>query len=211
MPCVNLIPEPRRRAARKKRTIRHWTAGCVVYALAMVGAYLFASASFGAGSLPVESELVRTGRTIDQSSARIDHLRSRLENLRMKLSANESVGNQPDWGLMLEVLAEKMGPFVVLRRCDLEPMGELDKDGREMKVDVTSLAPQRASGLEGGYRLILEGVGRDQTAVWEFILGIEKLELFDEVRLVQSQGEVFNAQRAVGFHLICRLGREVSR
>lgn len=208
MRSVNLIPARRRRTRRRRKTVRHWAVGCVVYLAAMGGTYLFCADTFGAGSLPVESELVRTGRNIDESHGRIAVLESQLASLRMRLAANESVGNQPDWGLMLSMVARKTGPFVVLRTCRLSPIGETDEKGRERKVDTASLSPQRAGGIEGGYRLVLEGVGRDQTAVWEFILGLEKTQLFREVRLVNSQMEIFNGDRAVGFHLICLLTGE---
>jgi hypothetical protein len=208
MRSVNLIPAARRQARRRRKTVRHWAVGCVVYLAAMGATYLFCADTFGAGSLPVESELVRTGRNVDQSARKIAMLESKLDALRMKLAANESVGNQPDWGLMLSMIARKTGPFVVLRNCRLEPIGEIDEQGREQKIDIASISPQRAGGIEGGYRLVLEGVGKDQTAVWEFILALEKTELFQEVRLVNSQMEIFNAERAVGFHLICLLTGE---
>lgn len=205
MRCVNLIPAPRRDRIRRKRTVRRWAGGSVVYASMLLGVYLLCSAAWGSGSLPVSGQLDQTGRRINVTREAIEKLESRLGRVKAKLSANESVGNQPDWGLVLALVGRKTGPYVVLRRCDLLPIGEPDEKGRPKPVDVTTLAPQRAGGLEGGYRLSLEGVGRDQTAVWRFVLGLEKLGLFDEVKMVNSQGEAFNGKRAVGFHVQCEL------
>jgi hypothetical protein len=171
----------------------------------LVGVYLLCSAAWGSGSLPVSGQMEQTGRRINITREAIEKLEKRLARARAKLSANESVGNQPDWGLMLALVGEKTGPYVVLRRCDLLPIGQTDEKGREKPVDLATLAPQRAGGLEGGYRLALEGVGRDQTAVWRFVLGLEKLGLFDEVKMVNSQGEPFNGERAVAFQVSCEL------
>jgi len=177
----------------------------VVYLSMLLGVYVLCSAAWGSGSLPVRGQLEHTGSQIDITSQAIGTLESQLASARAKLSANASVDNQPDWGLLLAILGQKTGPYVVLRRCDLVPMGELDEKGRPRPVDLTTLAPQRAGGIEGGYRLELEGVGRDQTAVWQFVLGLEKLGLFDEVKMVNSQGEPFNGKRAVAFHVCCEM------
>jgi hypothetical protein len=118
---VNLIPAPRRDAKRRRRHRNACLAVCGAYASLLAGAVGVAHVA-----------LTGTGRTLDQQLAsaesevqRIEqaaaHSRRELASARATIEANRTVAEQPDWSVLLALLAKTTSDDVILRGVTIGP------------------------------------------------------------------------------------------
>ncbi len=133
-----------------------------------------------------------TTERIKGSSNAIQRLSRELANAQWKLESCRAVGKQPDWSIPLAMVAGKLGEEVVLERCQLEPREDADGQGDD---DAGS----------GRYVFRISGLGKSQTAVSQFVLRLEKSELFNHVRLIKTNRQPFLNGKAVQFQLECLL------
>ena len=123
-----------------------------------------------------------------------------------ELKSARAVGGQPDWGVLLTLLAENVGDDVVLEFCRLRPVGRAWnslRGGRSYDPGTAGQAPQALD--DSPLLLELSGLGLSQTAVSGFILRLERTELFDRVRLIKSSRRAFLHKKAIAFQLECLL------
>lgn len=191
---VNLIPLQRIRARQRRRRVRWWALGCGAY-----GAVLLA---VGAGSILLRDaaadgaavRIAELDARIQASEASLAAVRLELAQRRAVLRVNEAVSDQPDWSILLALLAEKVGEGVALESCELTPQA----------------APAAADGKPSAaapalYKLSVRGFGRDQGAVSAFVLGLEESRLFDHVKLLETKRTPLLAGEAVSFTVECEL------
>jgi Tfp pilus assembly protein PilN len=204
---INLIPTARREAKRRRLRLRRWLAVCIVYAAALTAAAVFCYAAWGADASELSRRIVRTDGQIHAATRAIAADRKALEQDRLRLQANRTVVSQPDWSTLLALVADGLGPEIVLRRCSLSL--EAEKQGALPVADAEgpSQAELVATGKEH-YVLRLNGLGRSQAAVWQFVLGLEKLQLFDHVHLIRTGREPFLTGKAIAFELHCPLAAD---
>lgn len=192
MTPINLIPPERARIRRYRRHLRSWALGAGGYALLLV-IVLVVSRAAGAR----EDGSVRTAlAAIEADRSGVDAIVARLEEtLRRKtelLRANLEIAHQPDWGILLAVLADTAHDRVVLRRCRLAPArseGPSSADGPD------------ATDAEGRFLVQLEGMGRTQDDVSEFVLRLEGISLFRDVTVQDTRREPFFDDDVVAFRL----------
>lgn len=198
MKNVNLIPVSERRAKQTRRHIRQWVVICIAYAAALLVVTALCHAALQPPGDVVRQDLERTLERARQSHERIQQLAGELTEVQSKLAASRAVGRQPDWSVLLGVLAEKMGEQVVLRSCSIEPApppGPVVASGK----------PVRQPDGEHGYVVVLEGLGRSQAAVSSFVLRLEQTGLFGRVQQQGTSREKFLSDTAVRFALRCNL------
>ena len=191
---VNLIPSPKRLAAQRRRRTRCWVATCAVYILTIAAVYLSCRIRWGGSDLRAD-EMTRISAEKDGFSRRRTAVKGAVAALRAKIDANNAVGQQPDWSILLALLARNMGSEVVLKHCGLD----LDLKGRP--VDDSDQTGRRRQ-----FVLEVRGIGRTQTSVSAFVLRLEKAGLFDRVKLIRTSREDFMSGKAVAFQLACTLG-----
>ena len=139
----------------------------------------------------LRSELSDVAAEVDKSEVTVAGLRADLVEAKAALEASQAVGRQPDWSVLLALLADSLGETVVLRRCKLTPMGGRDGAGEVIKLEVGGLA-------------------QSQQAVAQVILRLEQTPLFRSVKLIDTRREPFRDTHAVAFRAECILdsGRE---
>ena len=193
---VNLIPSPKRLAIQRRRRTRCWVAACVVYILTIAAVYLSCRLRWGGNDLRAD-EMTRISADIQRFSGQRTAVKGAVAALRAKINANNAVGQQPDWSILLALLAKNLGSEVVLKHCELD----LDRKGRS--DDAAEQDSRRRQ-----FVLEVHGLGRTQTAVSAFVLRLEKAGLFDQVKLVRTSREDFMSGKAVAFQLACTLGAQ---
>jgi len=134
---------------------------------------------------------------INSCNRRIAALKIEITKAETKVEAHRALGNQPDWSILLAMLADSLEDDVVLNKCHF------------------ATAPKAPSVAAGGgddppgrqlFTLEVSGLGRSQTAVSQFVLRLEKAKLFDRVKLIKTGRQKFLTGRAIGFQLECSLG-----
>ena len=199
MTAVNLIPAARRDAHRRRVVVRRWTVACMVYALALAAAW-GAIHAVHADSAPDPGLALRDVETrIQHTQAELTALRTRLGAARRTLHANQAVSDQPDFSLLLALLAHTVEDQVVLRRCRLGPVSALAVPST---VASKAVAPAEAGpGESSRLGVILHGVAPSQPDVTQFVVRLERTGLFAHVDLLRTSREPSGTLQAIAFEL----------
>jgi len=201
------MPAPRRQAKVCRARVRQWLAvgGAFVGMLVMI--CITCHKTWGVGPDPLVDEIRQTTDRIEASGRTISELQEQLVASRWKLDTFRGVGQQPDWSVLLTLLADGLGNEVVLRSCELdEIMIPLERTaGRRggPRVITTSRLEDKAERM--AFVLRVAGFGRSQTAVSLFVLRLERSGMFDNVRIVSTVREPFLNAKAIAFRLECSL------
>ena len=197
---VNLIPSPKLLATQRRKQTRKWAAACLAYSVMLVGVYAGCRMRWGGNDVQGGEMSAVTG-VITTYNRQIAAVKNAAPALQAKIDANKAVGQQPDWSILLALLARNLGDDVVLKHCQLGR----DRPGGGASGEVVDAEEKRPFVLE------VSGLGRTQTAVSAFVLRLEKAGLFDQVKLIRTRREEFMTGRVVAFQLACTLGTEGRR
>ncbi|MGH7176999.1 MAG: PilN domain-containing protein [Tepidisphaeraceae bacterium] len=185
MKRVNLIPAIRRDAMRQRVRARGWIAACVVYAVLVTLCSAACLVALGAGDANVGSALSRATRQVKEMEGAIESMRPQLSEVQTRLSVARAVGDQPDWSVLLALVARAAEGEIVLSTVTLEsveteasPVGAA-RAGSSRRVATKPSAPAL-------FNFSIQGLGKSQAAVSQFVLRLEQLRLFERVELAQS-------------------------
>jgi len=215
MQGVNLIPAERRDARLRLLRQRRWVLICTVYTCLLVALCVAARAYLGGSNAAIAAELAQTRQEIDQLQKGITDLKPRLTNAERQLQTVRIVANQPDWSLLLALLANNVKDDTVLRECKLtpiepppppQPKKEAPKPGQP--AGAAPAPPPAPPLLYERFNLELSGMGRTQNAVSQLVLRLQETGLFSEVKLVKSNREPFGEDQAVAFQIWAGLAEQ---
>ena len=212
---MNLIPGPRREARACRAHVRTLAAVLTVYTVLMLGFYAACYALSDSDTEATFQEMREIADSAKQSNAEIRQLRGTIAAAREELTAARALAKHPDWSLLLAVLADTVTDQIVLHRCILTPMaddetgasggdeGEADDDSEPSEEDKARRA--LAERLGRSYRLEVSGQAKTQAAVSQFVLCLEKVQLFDAVRMIKTSRQSSSSSQAVAFDVECSL------
>ena len=204
MVSVNLIPAARLIRKRRHARLSIWTKVSLGYALLLVCALGASRWIWNCDDAAVSHQLDAASRKIEDSAASITDLQGKLTEARATLNAARAVGNQPDWSALLVLLTHKLEDQVVLDSCELRPL--IDEQTRSKNGSGSSETAKTQVPLGGRrYELVLSGYGRTQTAVSQFVLRLERIDLFSTIKLTRSNRGPFMTQEAVAFCIECSM------
>ncbi|MEE9211281.1 MAG: PilN domain-containing protein [Phycisphaeraceae bacterium] len=208
MTTVNLIPTPRRDARKRRVHTQRCLVLCVAYTVVLVAVFAACRITWADADHAVTDELNDAAHQIAGSNRAIAALQSQLADARRTLAADQAITQQPDWSLLLALLANTLSDDVVLRSCQLEP----NQDPTAKNQRSSNQAQHVGASVSGrrSYTLRVSGLGRSQAAVSQFVLRLEQTELFGRVALINTVREPFLAGQAFGFQLECELGAQRS-
>ena len=217
---VNFIPRQRRDASSRRARCRAWTIGASAYALLCVVAFAASGAIDVADDPTVASDLAQLPARIDASQRALTTLRAQLAEAQARLNAARAVAQQPDWSVLLGLLAQSLGDDIVLTACRLEAEHPSDRaaasspppGGINRAADGGRSGAPAAPVVGPGSRFTLElaGLGRTQASVSRFVLRLEQLGLFERVTIVKTGREMFGEHESIGFRLEATLGAEAA-
>ena len=204
---VNFIPRARRERAARRTRLRAWAVGAAAYAL--VGVVALAASGTGAvvEDPSVAQELARLPNQIDTSRRALANLQGQLTEAQAKLDAARAVAQQPDWSVLLGLLAQSLGEEIVLTSCKLDsdpveperPAGAAQRPGTAANLKPADAQLPRPDGAR--YTLLLSGLGRTQSSVSQFVLRLEALGLFGRVTILKTNREMFGEHESIGVRL----------
>ena len=196
MISVNLIPM-RRRQDRLLRARRiRWIVGATLYGIVLAVGYGAWRIAWSEDSRDLTHQLTLLQSDIEDGTRSVARLRAALRESHLVIKANQDVNGQPDWSLLLALLARLKGDDLVLNRCGLSVA----------QKDVGSSASAVAvAGARSPASLQLQGYGRSQAAISQFALSLERTGLFENVALVKTNRQAFVGGEAVAFRVECQL------
>ncbi len=189
MKSRNLMPPFRMVKRRVQTALRWWTLAGGLYALLLVVTYAVFWAKFHHPREDLAGQIEAVSSTIAQSRKACDVQQRILSAALVEQAANRSMGNQPDWSVLLTALADELGDDIVFRTCRLE----------------SPLSPNAATASPQGARIQLSGLGRTQAAVSKFVFRLEESGLLDQVKLLRASRESLGDGSAIAFIVDCGL------
>ena len=200
---VNLIPVARREAKQQQTRVRLWLTGCAVYAALWIAAFVAAQVVVGSGDRVLRAKYVEASAQVQEVEEAVAALRGQIGRDEVRLASGQAVGEQPDWSLLLAMLSSALGDETVLRSIRLKAPPEAAPGGPD--ADGGSDAAKTLPPIT----LDLTGLGRTQQVVSEFVLLLEQMPLFKQIRLVDTRREPFLDNHAVLFRIECVLDADV--
>ncbi len=200
---VNFIPAERLAKKHRKAGLRLWAVICGTYIISLTVLVLSAHAFWGNADDSVMEELKSTAERIEGYNSTILELQEKLAKATAELEASKAISSQPDWSKLLILVGVELGEDIVLKNCQLATLNKSHKDVTNNLQKSLSSSPSGGLLAERRYRLELSGFGRTQTSVSQFVLRLERMQIFDSVRLVNSFRQAFLNNEAVAFSIEC--------
>jgi hypothetical protein len=119
-----------------------------------------------------------------------------MNDAQARLDTIRVINEQPDWSVLLRLIAKASTDQIVLTGCRLD----LQADANRTNARPATTQPNAANHV-----LSITGFGRTQAAVSHFVLRLEEAKLFDRVSLIKTSREAFSSGEAVAFRIECSL------
>jgi Tfp pilus assembly protein PilN len=196
---VNLVPRDRREARRGRIRAYRWARVCGIYAVLLVAACAAARVTLESDDHSLRDEAARLDARVEQTGTIMTNLRHDYDQVTAQLEANRAVGRQPDWSVLLALLAHTLGDEVVLRQVKVEASSrKVDADSGP-----TPTGPGPIEESEQTPTMAVSGIGRTQQSISRFVLRLEQTALFQSVKLIRTQRQQFLTDHAVSFEIRC--------
>jgi hypothetical protein len=192
MTGVNLIPANRLAAQRRRRRTRAWIVAGAGWAGLVIAACIGVEARWGVDPSAVAEQITQADQRITDLNNKLNEGRRRLNETEIARQTVLSVTDQPDWSILLAIFGRSTGEDIVLRDLSLKP------DQQTQPSATKSAQPK-------GFALQVRGFGRTQPAVSQFVLRLQEIGLFDDVRLVRTGREPVLNTSAVSFEIACTI------
>ena len=202
---VNLIPEQRQIRKHHRARMRFWVQISVMYMMLIGAGLFFLHTLWKADHAALADDLQATAQQTQQYNTAMLRLRKELARISTTLQTSRAIKRQPDWSKLLVILAQTLGPEIVLNQCEV---ATLDSHGRPITGNhQEGLTAQAVSTLLSArqYRLTLAGLGREHSAVSRFVVQLEQSGLFDSVTLLNNQRQDFLGQSVIVFDIECHM------
>ncbi len=201
---VNLMARTFVAASHQRRLVKHWSKGLSIYAIVLSG---LAAMLWGSGGK--REELKDASKILDSKiesrKRELADASGRASALRKQLRAAEAVGQHPDWGHVLALVATKANGGVVLSGTTLtvsEPQKAADAAASKAKAKTDKgkeASPRTAT-------IVLTGQAQGLSDVQDYVLILEDLNMFDAVRLKDAtNSESSGSVRTTRFEIICKI------
>ena len=194
----NMLPLPIKERAAQRRRLILWLKGVAAAAVCGVVGCVVAGAYLGDLESPVRDELDSVRSVINKLEASEAAAWARIETVTHELGVAEDIAGQPNWSVLLGVLAAGLNDGAYLEQIETS----LVLDGA---IDVAP--PSKAAS--GPYRVKVTGISLMQGDATRYALYLENCRLFDSVRLVGTQPRPDVDKNAVGFEISCVIGQIV--
>jgi Tfp pilus assembly protein PilN len=186
---VNLVPADRREARRRHRRVQVWITACAIYAVAWVVVHVAIQVTTASDDRVLRGEIEQVRGAVQELDTALAALELDRQQAVAQLHANLAVGKQPDWSILLALLASTLEDEIVLRSVRLVSGAAEEGETREL----------------GAANLDFAGLGQSQAAVSRFVLRLEQISLFRSVKLQDTRREPFLDGHAITFRVECVL------
>jgi hypothetical protein len=203
MKNINFMPSYRIVARQRRRRMHAWVVVVIASLVLELGGIVAGYGIWSGGRLMLAGEQQKTATTIESAQRAIKMLQSELAAQEATLRASQTVQGQPDWSVLLALLAQNLGDGAALKRCELKPVY-----AAASAAPVVGGAPAHVFMPGEGVAISLKVSGYGQTVadILQFAQGLERAAIFDQIRLVRTDKEPLLSGTAIGFDMECLLG-----
>jgi hypothetical protein len=209
MKNTNFIPLYRIVARQRRNRVRWWITAIAISLVLELGGIVCGYGIWRGGRMVLAGELTKTATTLASADRAIRMLQSELAAQQATLKVSQDVQSQPDWSVLLALLARSLGDGAVLRRCELKPVpaaaAQKPGTGNGEQGTGKDASGSLLLGDATAFALKINGCGRTVADVLKFAEGLERAGLFDQIRLVKTDTQPLLAGTAVGFEMECSL------
>lgn len=186
MTRMNLLPAELVARRCRARRIAMWAwVLCAGGAVAVAGGALVRVTSSGLG-LDTSVKITAIRAQTEEERGATARLTAEAADLRRRAQVAAQVSRRPDWSILLGVLASERGGGVVLESVEVKP------------VPSGAVAPS-------GFAISVAGLAETMSDAQGYVLRLEGLGMFDEVRLVETVRTTARGREAVRFAVVFRL------
>lgn len=191
----NLLPASIKDQMIQRRRLLIWIRSAGALAVLGVIACVVAGVYLGDLDTPVREELRSVQSVINQLEASEASALARIATVTHELGVAEDIAGQPNWSVLLGVLAAGLNEGAYLERIETALV---------LAPDVQIAPPSKAAS--GPYRVRITGISLLQGDATRYALYLEQCRLFDSVRLVATRPRPDVDAQAVGFEIACVIG-----
>lgn len=193
MNSTNLIPLARQLRAARSARIGTWGIALGAVVLLSVATYGGCAWALTDSAAPSPSDFSQAARELAQINGESNRVKVQLAAVQRAVYSAQSLSEQPDLSLLLGLISRKADERIILSRCELTESqpGEKGADAESASI--------------GGAILRLDGFGRSQGAVADFVLALETTGVFDRVALLQSRSQAILGTDAAAFRIECQM------
>ena len=199
MKFANLIPLHVRDARARRACARRWIGGLAVYLLMLAATCAGVRAALATGARDLSQDIAATTSRAERLEQEINAARRQLAEIQASRAAADAIADQPNWSHFLAILTDAMEEDVVLRGLTLAPLNA--------PAGNAGAGAASGAGIVDRFAVSMKAVARGQTSVASFVLRLQQLCIFDEVRLVRSGREGNLDAAAVAFEVECTISR----
>jgi Tfp pilus assembly protein PilN len=186
---VNLIPAHRVLARRRRARVHVWTLAIGAYIGALGLAYAAMAAAWSGTNAQWQGKITSLDAQLARDNDALKVKQKELAEKQAARQANSAVGEQPDWSLLLALLARTVQDDVVLESTSLRPAD-------------TAATPVKPMTLA------LSGLGRTHEAVSDFVLRLEGTKVFSRVSLLETRRTATPRAEAIAFRVEAALSED---
>lgn len=177
---------------------------CGTYLISLTVLALSAHAFWRDTDDSVIDELSFIEQRIQGYHSKISEVQKMLAQVKVKREANKAISCLPDWTKLLILIGNELEEEIVLENCQLATTSKNGADVTNIEQDLLS-SSSNAYLTEQQYKLELSGFGRTHTSVSQFVLRLERMQMFDSVECANSRRQTFLNSEAVSFNIECRI------
>lgn len=206
--AVNLIPREYRERRVVLMRVRRWLVGSVVLSSVVGVAWAVMASRVVENRQWLAGQLVSARADAEEKARLVSEAQSSHSAALRRLASARAVAGHPDWSVLLALLARARGEGLVLERVEVrpvvkaEPKNEPDDNGQGTGTSV-------ASRSEPTYQLDIRGVAESQSLVAQYLLSLERIGLFESVRLRETKPRTIGARGVVEFGVDCAIAAGV--
>jgi hypothetical protein len=203
---INLIPAHRLITRRRAARVRVWLCIAPVCVSMLAGSYAWLWGTWETRTSDVKERMSALDTKIAATEHETTDLKAATKEAQAALQAARAVADQPDWGLVLSMIASRLDEDVVLSACQLEPTDAPATSGATAQPGVPvakASAPAASSGRPTHYRLILAGLAKTQDAASRLAVELTEAHLFDAVTPQEARRSTFLGEPVVAFRIEC--------
>lgn len=212
---INLVPVPRQIDRMRRSRIKTWLIAGSAYSVLLVVLFAVFQVMTGTAFQSVDKELHEVNAELASTGKNIQAIQPQLVNSKSTLQASRAVGNQPDWSVLVALLASRLNERVVLSHMGLSPAVVIADQPSVPRVvrRGSTVKPAQDEGAKAPqqFNLDVRGMAKSQAALSTFVLKLEQANLFAKVILQDAQRVGFVEGEAIQFQIQCTLmGRQAS-